>query len=126
MATRAIIKIKGVDYAKIYKHFDGYPEGMVKWLTKFNDRFNEERGGHDPSYKFAQLLRFSSKYAKKYDLDESEYTGYGVVPIDADCGERYEYILHEDGVRILDFYNKNSKHYKHIFYNKPNINYEES
>lgn len=126
MATRATIKIKGVDFAKVYKHFDGYPEGMVKWLTEFNDRFNEERGGHDPNYKFAQLLRFSSKYGKKYNLDENEYTGYGVVPIDADCGERYEYILNENSIDILDFYNKNSEHYFKIFYDKPDINYEES
>ena len=112
MATRATIKIKGVDFAKIYKHFDGYPEGMVKWLTEFNDRFNEGRGGHDSNYKFAQLLRFSSKYAKKYNLDENEYTGYAVVPIDADCGEEYEYILNENSIDILDFYNKNSEKYE--------------
>ena len=112
MATRATIAVKGVDYVKIYKHFDGYPEGMIEWLTDFNDRFNKERGD-DPQYKFAQLLRFSSKYSKKYNLDESEYTGYGVVPIDADCGEQYEYKLYNDGVIVLDLYNKESKYYKH-------------
>ena len=110
MATRATISVEGVDYAKVYKHFDGYPEGMIEWLTDFNNKFNEERG-HDATYKFAQLLRFSSKYGKKYDIDESEYTGYGVVPIDADCGEEYEYILYKDGVEVIDLYNKDSKYY---------------
>jgi hypothetical protein len=36
MATRAVIKIEGVDYASIYKHYDGYPEGMLPWLKDFN------------------------------------------------------------------------------------------
>lgn len=127
MATRATIKIKGVDFAKVYKHFDGYPEGMVKWLTEFNDRFNEKRG-YDPQYKFAQLLRFSSKYGKKYSLDESEYTGYGIVPIDANCGEEYEYILNENSIDILDFYSntENSERYNKVYYDKPNINYKEN
>ena len=41
MATRCTIKIDGVDYAKIYKHWDGYPEANYIWLKEFNDRFNE-------------------------------------------------------------------------------------
>ena len=44
MATRCTIKIEGVEYAKIYKHWDGYPEANYIWLKEFNDRFNKERG----------------------------------------------------------------------------------
>ena len=44
MSTRAIIKIEGFKVAKVYKHYDGYPEGMIEWLTKFNEEFAKERG----------------------------------------------------------------------------------
>ena len=97
MATSATIKIQGVYYAKVYKHFDGYPDGMIKWLTEFNDRFNKHRG-HDAEYKFAQLLRYSSKYGSEFDLDESEFTGWGIAPYNDQCGEEYEYILTKDEV----------------------------
>ena len=99
MATRCTIKIDGVDYAKIYKHWDGYPEANYLWLTKFNDRFNKERGD-DPSYKFAQLLRFSSKYANTYQLDNSEFTGWGVTTYDSECWEEYEYWLTNKEVEV--------------------------
>tara|TARA_R110002012_G_scaffold307985_2_gene513885 strand:+ start:319 stop:696 length:378 start_codon:yes stop_codon:yes gene_type:complete len=103
MATRATIKIEGVDYVKIYKNFDGYPKGMTKWLSEFNDRFNQERG-HDAEYKFAQLLRFSMRYGDQYDLDSNEFTGWGVAPYNSDCGEEYEYILTKDELLIKDIY----------------------
>ena len=54
MATRCTIKIEGVNYAKIYKHWDGYPEGMSRWLDEFNDNFNKERG-HNPEYKLSLI-----------------------------------------------------------------------
>ena len=97
MATRSTIKIQGVYYAKVYKHFDGYPDGMIKWLTEFNDRFNKRRG-HDAEYKFAQLLRYSSKYGNEFELDENEFTGWGIIPYNDQCGEEYEYILTKDEV----------------------------
>jgi hypothetical protein len=36
MATRATIKIEGIRFTKIYKHWDGYPEAMLNWLQDFN------------------------------------------------------------------------------------------
>ena len=120
MATRSTIKIDGVKYAKIYKHWDGYPEANYIWLKEFNDRFNKQRGD-DPSYKFAQLLRFASKYGEKFTLDQSEFTGWGVIKYDAECWEEYEYHLtkkevevyrvsfdDKDNVEMLEFENKNS------------------
>lgn len=99
MATRSTIKIEGVNFAKIYKHWDGYPDAMVDWLNEFNNHFNEKRG-HDPEYKFAQLLRFSQREGQRFGLDMSNTTGWGVVPIDSDCSAEYEYILKKDGVII--------------------------
>jgi hypothetical protein len=99
MATRCTIKIEGVDFAKIYKHYDGYPEGMEDWLNDFNSKFNKKRG-HDPNYKFAQLLRFSQREGEKFGLDMSETTGWGVVPFDAFCWEEYEYLLTNEKIQI--------------------------
>jgi len=97
MATRCTIKIEGVDYAKVYKHWDGYPEATLKWLEDFNRHFTKKRGFDDPQYKFAQLLRSSIRNAKTYELDVSDVTGWGVVPYDADYGQEYEYTLKDDG-----------------------------
>ena len=103
MSTNCVIKIEGIDFACLYKHYDGNPEATLKWLEDFNERFNEQRGD-DPDYKFAQLIRSSSKYADKYNLDPSEYTGWGIIPIDKiddipSISYHYEYIyiLHDNG-----------------------------
>ena len=54
MATRCTIKIEGIDYAKVYKHWDGYPDATLRWLEEFNRNFSKNRGD-DPAYKLAQL-----------------------------------------------------------------------
>jgi len=96
MATRATIKIEGVKFAKVYKHWDGNPESTLPWLEQFNKEFIEERG-KDPEYQFAQLLRSSKKDEEEFNLDKNDYTGWGVVPYNEDCGEDFEYTLHSDG-----------------------------
>ena len=101
MATRGTIKIKGVNYAKIYKHNDCYPEAMREWLNNFNNSFNKQRGD-DPQYKFAQLLRSSQREGNIYNLDMSESSGWGVVEYESDCGEEYEYTLTNKEVIIKE------------------------
>ena len=96
MATTATIKVEGIKYAKIYKHFDGNPENTLPWLQEFNERFIKERG-NDVSYKFAQLLRSSAIDAEKFDLDPSLYTGWGIAEYNLECCEDYEYMLRKDG-----------------------------
>lgn len=96
MATRSTIKIQGVKCCKVYKHWDGYPDAMLKWLQDFNLDFVKNRG-NDPEYKMAQLLRFSALKGSKYDLDPSLYTGWGIIPFRADYGQDYEYTLKADG-----------------------------
>ena len=96
MATRCMIKIEGVKYAKVYKHYDGYPDATLKWLSEFNKNFTKNRGD-DPSYKFAQLLRSSIRDCSVYDLDPSQYTGWGVFDFNDSWMEEYEYLLHKDG-----------------------------
>ncbi len=70
MATRCTIKIENIDYAKVYKHWDGYPEHMLQWLTEFNVDFSKNRGD-DAAYKFAQLLRSSVRDDDRYHLDKA-------------------------------------------------------
>jgi hypothetical protein len=95
MGTSAVIKVEGVDFAEVYKHFDGYPEDTLPWLIKFNERFVEIRGV-DSEYKFAQLLRSSVEMQEEFNLDASLDTGWGV----SKCGENYTgytYKLMNDG-----------------------------
>ena len=96
MATRCTIIIEGIDLVKVYKHHDGYPEATLEWLQSFNEDFTKNRGD-DPEYKIAQLLRSSARDSKKYGLDPSEHTGWGVIPKESDAGEEFEYVLHKDG-----------------------------
>ena len=98
MAARSCIKIEGVTFAKVYKHWDGYPDAMLGWLETFNKSFAENRGD-DPQYKFAQLLRSSTNPI--FELDTNEFTGYGVVPFEANCGEEFEYTLMTNGEVVV-------------------------
>lgn len=96
MATRATIQLEGYSTAKLYKHYDGYPEATLQWLKDFNEDFFTNRG-NDLPYKFAQLLRSSAFDADKYELDGSRHTGWGVYPVSTDMGEDYVYTLMKDG-----------------------------
>ena len=96
MGTRAVITIEGVGYACIYKHWDGNPDNLMPWLERFNQEFKANRGD-DPSYKFAQLLRDSVRSAGgDVALDDSLYTGWGVMPFGY-SDYQYLYTLHADG-----------------------------
>jgi len=97
MGTRAKIIVEGLDLnVCLYKHYDGYPEGTLPWLEKFNAEFTSVRGD-DTSYKFAQLIRSSAYDCEEFDLDSSRTTGWGVISIDDDCWEDFTYTLHADG-----------------------------
>jgi hypothetical protein len=96
MATTAIIKIEGINFAKVYKHYDGDSKGTLEWLETFNQDFAERRGV-DPEYKFAQLLRSSATQAEKYGLDQSTTTGWGVISADEKWYCDVEYTLLDDG-----------------------------
>ena len=96
MATRCTIKVEGIDLVKVYKHYDGNPESTIEWLSWFNQDFTHKRGD-DAEYKFAQLLRSSDRDAKIFGLDPNKHTGWGVIPMNSDAGEEFEYVLHKDG-----------------------------
>ena len=95
MGTRALIKIEGINYCALYKHWDGAPESTLPWLEEFNKSFKENRGS-DGEYKMAQLIRSSERDGDKFQLDRNAYTGWGVVSYDFD-DYAYEYTLKDDG-----------------------------
>jgi len=95
MGTSATIIVEGVNYCKLYKHWDGGVTFTLKWLEDFNKKFTEIRG-EDCSYKMAQLIRSSAFDCKKYHLDPSKTTGWGVIRID-DYNGNYIYNLKIDG-----------------------------
>lgn len=96
MGTPAIIIVEDFPHAKVYKHFDGYPDSTLPWLKSFNRAFSAMRRD-DPEYKFAQLLRSSARDAGRFNLDDSEYTGWGVLGSDTRVSACYTYILRKDG-----------------------------
>ena len=98
MGTRAMIKFEGSEIV-VYKHYDGYPEASYHWLYEFNAEFAKNRGD-DVNYKLAQLLRSSVVNAKKYNLDDSKFTGWGLHGNAAELSDawiEYTYTLHVDG-----------------------------
>ena len=97
MSTRCTIRVEGVNSAKIYKHYDGYPEKMLEPLKKWNKDFEQKRSG-DPELKIAQLLRQSGDLFN----DDDPYNGWALVDIDDDMDAEYEYILYEDRVECTE------------------------
>lgn len=86
---------------KIYKHCDGYPEGVLPTLEPFAQEFARDRG-NDPEYMAAQIVR---RFA--VDGSRDSFTGWGL------CTEwhgdiEYAYQVFPDGtvkawsVRIPD------------------------
>ena len=102
MATTSIIAIDGHEEIGIYKHYDGYPSGMIPWLKDFHGDYLKN-GGWDPSYELAQLLRYSARFYDKYNgLDDDWYNSWGIVKT-KDYLTNYKYTLCEKGIKIYKF-----------------------
>jgi len=102
MSTRCTIKIKdpytGAEY-KIYRHCDGYPQGVLSDLKVLFD--NGHRPLNDPEYflaNFIFLAKLSAlKYAKKHNLMgmKSWLSGYGVCAKECKHGDlEYKYTIY--------------------------------
>jgi len=103
MATSAkiIINDPNLKNIAIYKHFDGYPSATLPWLLEFHKDYIKNKGW-DPEYELAQLLRSSVRLAKKYSLDKSNYTGWGIIN-ENDYQTNFKYILDKDKIKIYEF-----------------------
>ena len=91
MSTNALIVVKDRPTVGLYKHWDGYPEATLPWVTDFAQRFKQERG-YDPDYCMAQLVRDSALSAEKFGLDPSTGTGWGIVNV-KDAYYDYKYTI---------------------------------
>lgn len=89
-------------YALLYKHSDGYPDGIIPVLQPFCERFRDGRGLEDTEYLAAWLLfefmaehrEWEKDFAKKHGksaIDGMSFCGFGI------CGDRQ---LHGD----IDYY----------------------
>jgi hypothetical protein len=63
MATRCQIKVAG-EKTLLYKHFDGYPEGVLPTLNATLHWFKEDRGFFDGPY---LLARLTQAFANEFD-----------------------------------------------------------
>lgn len=104
MSTRAQIHVEGSG-VYIYKHSDGYPEGVIPWLVPFAKRFHAGRGW-DPEYLSARIVaegvRLSLESSADYEretgkpLSGAEFLGWGVsTSLHGD--EAYLYIIRKGG-----------------------------
>ncbi len=71
MSTRCQIVVKGNETAKIYKHSDGYPEGVMPVLTELLQQFIPERG-EDHEYCTAQIIRAFARDDERHRVEMLE------------------------------------------------------
>lgn len=120
MSTRSQIKVKGSE-VMIYKHSDGYPEGVIPVLKPILERFVAERG-NEPDYALAQIMRAFARHDEEYRkkrLEEAEdeivknmykqprMTGWGLDTVrHGDIEYLYKVDLEERVIYVLDVWNK--------------------
>jgi hypothetical protein len=96
----------------VYKHSDGYPEGVLPLLEPFLARFAAARRLEDTEYLVAWLLfefmldhrKWSDKYKKKNPStgDTYSFTGFGICGDKAIHGDiEYYYRVDPDKVQIF-------------------------
>jgi len=126
MATRCSITIRTkLGTYKIYRHHDGYPEGV---LADIKMMLENDHGIGDPEYFLANLIFLAKLHELFFEMitrDEKPVFykgGYGVCSLDCWHGDlEYKYTLYEDGeewhIRI-EKYDFIHKAWKEIFRGK--------
>ena len=79
MSTRSQIKLRSNDPAfssergeskiYIYKHSDGYPEGVIPYLWPIVKEFHKNRGCNDGSYLLCQIIRHMAVMEHKESVE---------------------------------------------------------
>jgi len=93
MSTRCQITVEGQP-VKLYKHSDGYEDGVLPTLLPFIKDFVKNRGW-DPEYMMARMTgAFLANDAKEYE--EHDYTGFG-LDTEWHGDLAYKYIVHKEG-----------------------------
>jgi len=87
MSTRCQIKVEG-EKVMLYKHCDGYPEGVLPTLEDVVAWFKEERGFWDGSY---LLARIGQRFMNASDNLLDDYHSHGSA-----TGYGYDTEIHGD------------------------------
>jgi hypothetical protein len=100
--------------ALIYRHYDGYPEGVIPDIEPMLKRFNRERGLSDTSYAAAWLVhelissyvKDSVKNAKEWGFpgmpkDGKNWLGHGICK-DIHCDIEFFYKIYPSAIEIYD------------------------
>ena len=124
MSTRCVIEIRD-DYGvyRIYRHSDGYPEGVIPdlWIMVHNSRRIQEDIAFtgspfgDPAYFLANFIFYGKlgayhRFKDKKDLPYLPWeVGYGVLPSNTDpyeYGIEYYYVIDvkTGKLQIYDYY----------------------
>lgn len=102
----------------LYKHCDGYPNGVVPEIKPFLEKFQKNRGLDDYQYLGARLMQYMCNIAdeslKKWSkemVQSFETTGYGIMSVDQFQSDiEYYYAIYPDALKVyecsFDFDNK--------------------
>jgi hypothetical protein len=111
MSTRCCIEIsyRGRRY-RIYRHSDGYPQGVIADLYVLMNNYDRDPSG-DPEYFLANFI-FYAKLARWIEELRNETRppyngweyGYGVCSPDCEHGDlEYRYVIEGQNVRIEEY-----------------------
>ena len=108
MGTRSLTFVYDRDEAMInmYRQFDGYPSGHGLELADFLNSFAEITNGYsfDETRKIANGMGCLA--AQLVANFKTEHGGFYIYPISAkDCGQEYEYHIHQDRVVVKNYNN---------------------
>jgi len=90
----------------LYKHYDGYPDGILPVLLPFCTSFQQNRGLSDSQYAGAWCMYEFCKYYRSY-TSETDFLGHGIT--DSIHGDiEYLYKIYPDRLEVMDVkYDKN-------------------
>lgn len=95
MATRSVVDFvqDGQTPARVYRHWDGYPEEAGADLLAFVEACRElpDSRLYDPCYLSARFVVFLAAKFRGMDAHPLDFLGVGIVPTDWLCGAEYAY-----------------------------------
>lgn len=100
MSTRCQIKVEGEEVL-LYKHCDGYPEGVLPTLEDVVKKFSEARGFFDGPYLLARIgQRFMNDSQANHTAIRKEWAAQGMKVSTQDdfdvTGYGYDTVIHGD------------------------------
>jgi hypothetical protein len=112
MATRCRIDIvvEGITRCRIYRHFDGYPSGVIADLYIFMKNYDSKPSENPESFlsnfifyaKLSSWIKAVRKGGRPNTIRHSWECGYGVCAPDCEHGDlEYAYIVEDHVIKIV-------------------------